>query len=227
MKDNIIEFDVLQKKARLENLPDDLPAVNEATEIAGDKFLRTVMVIEMTANAMTKIAEAGLDAAQFHIDEESVERFYRTNRIGEEGAIFNGLCFDWEDQDILIRVVATVMVDDDGNPCESIIDILRIEPGDRHWEWLKDGEWVMGPPAEFFRALDVLENMDDWDEDDDEWESSIDSMMLSPGTMGALHEAGIHTIDELRELSDAELLKLKGIGKKRVEEIREALEYED
>ena len=65
------------------------------------------------------------------------------------------------------------------------------------------------------------------DEDDDEWESSIDSMILSPGTMTVLHEAGIHTIDELKELTDAELIRIKGIGKARVAEIREALEYEE
>ena len=52
-------------------------------------------------------------------------------------------------------------------------------------------------------------------------------MLLSPGTVTVLHEAGIHTIDELKELTDAELIRIKGIGKARVAEIREALEYED
>ena len=68
-----------------------------------------------------------------------------------------------------------------------------------------------------------------WDDedDDDEWEASIDSMILSPGTVTALHNAGIHTIDELKGMADEQLLRLKGIGKARVAEIREALEYED
>ena len=36
--------------------------------------------------------------------------------------------------------------------------------------------------------------------------------------------ADVHTIEELKELTDDELLKVKGIGKARVAEIREALE---
>ena len=40
----------------------------------------------------------------------------------------------------------------------------------------------------------------------------------------ALHGEGIHTIEDLKELTDDELLKMNGIGKARVAEIREALE---
>ena len=36
--------------------------------------------------------------------------------------------------------------------------------------------------------------------------------------------ADVHTIEELKELTDDDLLKVKGIGKARVAEIREALE---
>ena len=36
--------------------------------------------------------------------------------------------------------------------------------------------------------------------------------------------ADVHTIEQLKELTDDELLKLNGIGKARVAEIREALE---
>ena len=61
----------------------------------------------------------------------------------------------------------------------------------------------------------------------DEWASPIESMLLSPGTVTVLHEAGIHTIDELKGMTDEELLQIRGIGKARVAEIREALEYED
>ena len=79
---------------------------------------------------------------------------------------------------------------------------------------------------------DMLDDDDDgeyewFDDEDEEWESSIDSMLLSPATIDALHAAGIYAIDELKKMSDTELLHIKGIGKKRVEEIKEALEYED
>jgi len=36
----------------------------------------------------------------------------------------------------------------------------------------------------------------------------------------ALHETGIHTIDELKGMTDEQLLRLKGIGKAHVAEIR-------
>ena len=52
-------------------------------------------------------------------------------------------------------------------------------------------------------------------------------MLLSPGTMTVLHEADINTIDELQGMTDEQLLRIKGIGKARVAEIREALEYEE
>ena len=82
------------------------------------------------------------------------------------------------------------------------------------------------------KAIDMLDDDDDgeyewFDDEDEEWESSIDSMLLSPATIDALHAAGIYAIDELKKMSDTELLHIKGIGKKRVEEIKEALEYED
>ena len=38
---------------------------------------------------------------------------------------------------------------------------------------------------------------------------------------------GLHTIEELKSMTDADLLRMKGIGKARVAEIMEALEYED
>ena len=52
-------------------------------------------------------------------------------------------------------------------------------------------------------------------------------MLLSPGTMTVLHEADINTIDELQGMTDEQFLRIKGIGKARVAEIREALEYEE
>jgi len=61
-------------------------------------------------------------------------------------------------------------------------------------------------------------------DDGTDWKDSIESTVLSQGTIMALHEEGIHTIEELKELTDDDLLKVKGIGKARVAEIREALE---
>jgi DNA-directed RNA polymerase alpha subunit len=107
------------------------------------------------------------------------------------------------------------------------IDLLRIAEDDSHWQMYNAGKWYEGPPADVFDFL-TAEREDIWDDDDDdEWESSIDSMLLSPGTMTVLHEADINTIDELQGMTDEQLLRIKGIGKARVAEIREALEYEE
>jgi len=61
-------------------------------------------------------------------------------------------------------------------------------------------------------------------DDGTDWKDSIESTVLSQGTIMALHGEGIHTIEQLKELTDDDLLKVKGIGKARVAEIREALE---
>jgi DNA-directed RNA polymerase alpha subunit len=92
-----------------------------------------------------------------------------------------------------------------------------------------EGTWYEGPPEDVFDFLiaqreDAIIDGDEWDE---EWEASIDSMLLPPNVINALHNAGFHEIEELKKLSDADLLKIKGIGKKSLEDIREALEYED
>jgi DNA-directed RNA polymerase alpha subunit len=50
-----------------------------------------------------------------------------------------------------------------------------------------------------------------------------DNLSLSLQTYRLLEESGITTLDELMQLSDADFLKLKGITKKRLWEIRIAL----
>ena len=48
-----------------------------------------------------------------------------------------------------------------------------------------------------------------------------------PGIIAALGRAGIETIDQLTEMTEKEVLAIKGIGKKALEDIRDALDFED
>lgn len=52
---------------------------------------------------------------------------------------------------------------------------------------------------------------------------SVEELVLDSSTEELLIEAGYETIEELHEASDEELLDIKGIGPKTLEEVREAL----
>lgn len=221
-------------------------AINLVAEMNGRLMLYTTVV----AKASELIESAGLDPDNFELDEDSYARFMQIEiedidpdaALNEETLnsrenIWNGVWFDWEDVDITYRVATTMIIGAQGLGALGM-DLLRKGWDDDNWEIFNEGEWVEGPPEDVFEFLvtereDMLDDDDDgvyeWfdDEDDEEWENSIDSMLLSPSVVTALHGAGVYTIDELREMSDEELLKIKGIGKARVAEIREALEYED
>lgn len=146
--------------------------------------------------------------------------------LNDHDNLWNGPWYDWEDGETDYRVATTVIFSSQGIG-QLGIDLLRIAEEDTHWQMYNEGKWYEGPPADVFDFL-TAEREDIWDDDDDdEWESSIDSMLLSPGTMTVLHEADINTIDELQGMTDEQLLRIKGIGKARVAEIREALEYEE
>lgn len=53
-----------------------------------------------------------------------------------------------------------------------------------------------------------------------EVDNSLENLQLSPRIRGILRRAGIFTADQLYRLTDEELLKLKGIGKAALEEIK-------
>lgn len=50
---------------------------------------------------------------------------------------------------------------------------------------------------------------------------------MPPNVIEALQRAGIEKIADLARMTDTELLAIRGIGKKSLADIREALEYED
>jgi len=204
----------------------------EAAQLVSELTGRAILYSTVAASASAVITNAGLNPDNFELDSDSFGRYLRVEITGNDADLndlenlWNGPWYDWEDGETDYRVATTVIISSQGVGALGI-DLLRIAEDDSHWQMYNEGKWYEGPPADVFDFL-VAEREDMWDdEDDDEWESSIDSMILSPGTVTALHNAGIHTIDELKGMADEQLLRLKGIGKARVAEIREALEYED
>ena len=251
MKDNIIEFNS-RKQSKAPSKPLSMDAPQRIMEALGDYFAslpqnglmaeaaqlvseltgRAILYSMVAASASTVITNAGLNPDNFELDNDSFGRFLRLEitdddaDLNDHDNLWNGPWYDWEDGETDYRVATTVIISSQGVGTLGI-DLLRIAEDDSHWQMYNEGKWYEGPPADVFDFLEA-EREDMWDDDDDdEWESSIDSMLLSPGTMTVLHEAGIHTIDELKGMTDTELLQIKGIGKARVAEIREALEYEE
>ena len=228
MSNNIIDFrDYVQNRLVHEALPDlpDIPIIQEATSIFGDKMLRLLLLGQLCMEANDAIIAAGFDPVDFHIDDRSVDRFMITDHLNDDDAMFNGVFFDWlTEQGILIRV-ATSLIFDEGQPCPSIIDILRIGPDDDHWEILDEGEWDDdGPPAEFFEYLE--EAWEDSGNDATEYDNdrTIAQLDISVETYNVLDEAGIDTMDELAELKEKTVRML--VGDRGLDEIKEALAVE-
>lgn len=226
MSDNIIDFkDYVQNclvHEALPNLP-DIPIIQEASSIFGDKMLRLLLLGQLCLEANDSIIAAGFDPIDFHIDDKSVDRFMITDHLDDDDAMFNGVFFDWlTEQGTLIRV-ATSVVFEDGQPCPSLVDILRIGPDDDHWEILDEGEWDDdGPPAEFFEFLEEA-----WEDDSDSSEEecaddrTIAQLDISVETYNKLDEAGLDTIDDVAELKEKTLRVI--LGEKDFEEVRDAL----
>lgn len=252
MKDNIIDFDSRKKsKAQPKPLSMDGPQrimealgdyiaslpqnglMAEAAQLVSELTGRAILYSTIAASASAVITNAGLNPDNFELDSDSFGRYLRVEITGNDADLndhenlWNGPWYDWEDGETDYRVATTVIFSSQGIG-QLGIDLLRIAEEDTHWQMYNEGKWYEGPPEDVFDFLTAQrEYMWDDEDDDDEWEASIDSMILSPGTVTALHNAGIHTIDELKGMADEQLLRLKGIGKARVAEIREALEYED
>lgn len=252
MKDNIIDFDSRKKsKAQPKPLSMDGPQrimealgdyiaslpqnglMAEAAQLVSELTGRAILYSTIAASASAVITNAGLNPDNFELDSDSFGRYLRVEITGNDADLndhenlWNGPWYDWEDGETDYRLATTVIFSSQGIG-QLGIDLLRIAEEDTHWQMYNEGKWYEGPPEDVFDFLTVQrEYMWDDEDDDDEWEASIDSMILSPGTVTALHNAGIHTINELKGMADEQLLRLKGIGKARVAEIREALEYED
>ena len=243
------DFTTINQNVRdaVEDMLQNLPKTRLSLQCNGlmwDTLTRMLAYMQITGAANQTIADAGMDPNDFFPDEASYQRFLALEDVDSVDAteetdldaatLWNGPRYEWYPLPGAIVRLATTVLFNQGHLTGLFIDLMKIGKDDDEWTVWKDGEWVEGPPAELFDMIDERREMGFFDDDEDdeewdeeEWEDSVDSMLLSPAVITTLHRAGIYTIDELRGMSDADLLKIHGIGKARVAEIREALEYED
>ena len=228
----------------------DLPQhemIFDAADAVRRRVSKLMLFTALVAQANEAIGKAGLDPAGFIVDEISLDLFItkdlphvsQGNR--EDIEYFNGPFFEDDGDDRwTYRVGTTVFEEDDGIGMAA--DVLRLDRDAESWETWYDGKWrKSGPPAHIFDVIametvkelveeifgsPVPEIYDD-SEDDEDWEDSVESLLLPPGIIAALGRAGIETIDQLTEMTEKEVLAIKGIGKKALEDIKDALDFED
>ncbi len=228
----------------------DLPQ-HEMMFDAADALKRRVYKLLLFTSLTTQVNEAiqkvGLDPAGFMVDEMSLDLFIArdlpqiTSETRDEIEYFNGPFFeDDSDDKWLYRVATTVFSEEDGIGMAS--DVMRLDRDAESWEMWYDRKWHKnGPPKSIFEvnAMVAIKEMVeevtgapvpeiyDEDDEDEDWDNSIDSMLLTPGVIAALRQAGIETIDQLSEMTEADILAIKGIGKKALEDIKDALDFEN
>ena len=239
---NIIDFNDLKKRVSIpgdtaKSLP-DIPVFNQSQQIAMDRILRSVIVMQLPVVAMAAAEKAGVDKSKFHINLDSVERFYDCKLDDMDEASFNGVWYDWEDGKTFYRIATSVLVEGDKDKetvtCDA--DIFRLNPGDENWAYYENGEWKdNGAPGDYFELLLDDEEWDDfyvgdgWDDDeeiDPEDEDSLWAVGIPSRAITALGKAGIRTVADLVKLSISEARNIKGIGEKSLAEIVALLDEE-
>ena len=231
------EFDeVLSPEAlmeRLSSLPDN-GLMSSVSEAINDRMSLLLFLAEIGRQATDVLQSAGFDPDKFTLEEESLERFLSGGGDWDEDPLWNGPFFDWDGDDFTVRLATTIRIEaesaGDDVPLQLMMSLLRLNEGDENWQRLTDdGRWVDdGPPAEYFDLMDMLDDEDwedeeDWEEDWEEDEDSIFNLDVNPSVWNALERAGILSIEELSDMTDAELLSIKGIGKRSLAAIRRAL----
>lgn len=226
----------------------DLPQhgmVFDAADAVRRRVSKLLLFTALVAQANEAIQKVGLDPSGFMVDEMSLDLFItkdlpHVSREDQESIEhYNGPFFEDDGGDRWIyRVATTVFEEDDGVGMAT--DVLRLDRDAESWETWYDGKWRRnGPPAHIFEviAMETVKEMveeisgapvpeiyDDYEED---WEDSIESLMVTPGIIAALGRAGIETIEQLTNMTEREVLAIKGIGKKALEDIKDALDFED
>lgn len=229
------------------NLPQHAMII-DAADAVRRRVSKLMLFALLTEQANEAIRMAGIDPSGFAVDEMSLDLFitkdipHISRKDGDDPDYFNGPFFeDFGNDRWIYRVGTTVFEEEEGVGMAT--DVMRIRRDAESWEMWYDGKWRKnGPPASIFEivAVETVKDMveeitgarmpemyEEDDEDDEDWENSIDSLMVTPGIIAALRRAGIETIDQLAGMTEKEVLAIKGVGKKALAEIKDALDLED
>ena len=229
----------------------DLPQhdmMYDAADAVRRRVSKLLIFTALVAQTNEAIRKVGLEPSGFMVNEMSLDLFItkdlpHVSREDQESIEhYNGPFFEDDGDDRWIyRVATTVFEEDDGVGMAT--EVLRLDRDAESWETWYDGKWRRnGPPAHIFEviAMETVKEMveeisgapvpeiyDDDEDDDEDWENSIESLMVTPGIIAALGRAGIETIEQLTNMTEREVLAIKGIGKKALEDIKDALDFED
>lgn len=215
-----------------------------------DQFARMIVYMQVTNNVVTILKEQGFDPDGFMPEKRSMDRFMAMafegnddKTLSDEEAFqreiacsWNGPRYDWIMADgSVVRAATTLLFCKDVMTRMSTI-ILKLEEDDDHWQvWDENGWDDDGLPATFFDYVDArLDEMDEedlweaWDDEDEDWEDEDElwSTSLDLALVTILEGEGINTLEKLASMTERDLLRIRGIGKKRLQQIREVLEEE-
>ena len=218
--------EITELLSRLSSLPDHMQAY------IGGRLTFLMMYAMVSVHVTEVLKSEGFDFADFEPEEESTEAFLCNGphmpEDEDQEPVWNGPMFDSVRDGVTYRV-ATIVKPDDEHGFELALDLLKREEDGETWQILMDDGWQPGPPDEFFQYLSMERDWmdDDWDDDDYEPPESIYDLELPAATISALAREGIETVEDLCGKTRAELLSIKGIGRRSVAMIEEELECYD
>ena len=225
----------------LNRLPDSR-LMKRANHMIWDRLTRLLFFVECTSCVNRFLEANGFDPDAFAPDAEAFNRFLTLpfKQAGVSDApetmadidpelLWNGPCYDrYGDSGELMRAAVTVFFEEDHLSGVSV-DLMKTGPGEHCWRLWQNGEWSDGgPEREIFDYLaDLRADMpDDGGAPDGIDRDDLWGLDLDLSSAQRLRRAGIHTVAELTQRTEAELLALPGIGPGTVSRIREALTRE-
>ncbi len=242
--DNVIDFGSLKKPIAAKQANSEMNEMlsriaalpSHMQDYISERFTNLVTFTMISARVAELLRENGYDPDDFEPEEETVDYFLAhgpflpdlsSSGDGEDyPPIWNGPMYDSVQDEVIYRVATFVELDGDEG-FDLTIDFLKQDEEDGNWQIFVDGEWRPGPPAFYFDYLsmmreDLLE--EEWDEEEEPLENIYD-LELPFNVKSALARNGIEDLDDLCSKTPAELLSLKGIGRRSVEMIEEELEH--
>ena len=234
-----------------DSIPNNAMAL-KTSGIIVTKVARMAVVISLITAATKAIEDAGYDPNDFEVDEYSLRSFlYEEPEDGEPSdehpeRMWNGPRFVEHKGNYEICAASTVVYQS-GMPDSFSIDVLRMSDQAERWQIWHEGKWMPGPQEDIFEVFESIregwdEDDDDWlDDDDDDWlddddddedlwdedelddEDTIFSLNITERLVCTLADAGIIALDRLTDMTEAELLRVPGIGKASVARIQKAL----
>lgn len=240
-----IDFSPEAMMERLASLPENglMTSINEAVSL---RMMKLLLLADIGAQATEGLKAAGFDPDDFNLDEESLDRFLSEDLAPDEVSPWNGPWFDWYTDDATVRLATTISFSGEsgeGTPVDVTMNLLKLDDDGDCWEIFTGDGWDKdGPPADYFDDEDGFgpddwdddeDDEDDWDEDDEDWDEDEDDdegedvnlfdLDLPQATFIALVKGGVENIDQLTEMSDAQLLAIDGIDARAVKRIRREL----